>query len=104
MNLKGEVAGRLPGGSAGGAHAVAISGSGDVYLVSTQRKGAEIHTAISSNSAGAASGQVWRFAIRDMRAPAAFRLSAAKRAGAACLVYRYTSSACPACLARLGGD
>ena len=32
LNLKGEVVGRLPGGSAGGAHAVAVSGSGDVYL------------------------------------------------------------------------
>ena len=38
LNLKGEVVGRLPGGSAGGAHAVAVSGSGDVYLAQLSGK------------------------------------------------------------------
>jgi DNA-binding beta-propeller fold protein YncE len=38
LNLKGEVAARLPGGSAGGAHAVAVSGSGDVYLAQLSGK------------------------------------------------------------------
>jgi DNA-binding beta-propeller fold protein YncE len=38
MNLKGEVVGRLPGGSAAGGHAVAMSDSGDVYLAQLSGK------------------------------------------------------------------
>jgi len=38
LNLKGEVVARLPGGSAGGAHAVAVSGSGEVYLAQLSGK------------------------------------------------------------------
>ena len=38
LNLKGEVVAKLPGGSAGGAHAVAVSGSGDVYLAQLSGK------------------------------------------------------------------
>jgi DNA-binding beta-propeller fold protein YncE len=38
LNLKGEAVATLPGGSAGGAHAVAVSGSGDVYLAQLSGK------------------------------------------------------------------
>jgi DNA-binding beta-propeller fold protein YncE len=38
LNLKGEVIGRLPNGSAGGGHAVAASDSGDVYLAQLSGK------------------------------------------------------------------
>ena len=37
LNLKGEVTGRLPGGSAGG-HAVAVADSGEVYLAQLRGK------------------------------------------------------------------
>ena len=38
VNLKGEVVATLPGGSAGGAHAVAVSSSGEVYLAQLSGK------------------------------------------------------------------
>jgi DNA-binding beta-propeller fold protein YncE len=38
LNLKGEVVGRLPNGSAAGGHGVAVSGSGDVYLAQLSGK------------------------------------------------------------------
>ena len=38
LNLKGEVVARLPGVSAGAAHAVAVSGSGELYLAELSGK------------------------------------------------------------------
>lgn len=38
LNLKGEVIGRLPGGSASGGHAVAATESGDIYLAQLSGK------------------------------------------------------------------
>jgi hypothetical protein len=38
LNLKGEVVGRLPNGTAAGGHGVAASDSGDVYLAQLSGK------------------------------------------------------------------
>jgi hypothetical protein len=38
MNLKGEVIGRVPGGTPNGGHGVAMSDSGDVYLAQLSGK------------------------------------------------------------------